>query len=495
MKKFHIIIFGCQMNYSDSARIKAILTNAWFSYTDSKDDADIVIFDTCSVRQKSEDKIFGALTEIRPDQKIRLSGCMIQHYLKTAKIVKFRDKKEQKALQLGNFVGGVKTTDPTIIWFDADDLEGYEKFDNPTGDYAFVNYSFDPLFKKMHMKFPNVELFFRIDDVGLLPKFAAKLGYEVSGDVELTNEYSSIIPHGTNQLFKENTKTAYVPISTWCNQFCAYCIVPYSRGLEKNRPLEEIITEVEYHLSQGAEEITLLGQIVNKHPDFVEILRRILLLPGLRWLRYTSPYPTYYTPELLALHENEEKLCPHIHMPLQSGSDTILKSMFRGYTVEQYKQFVDNIRALKRPISITTDIIIGFCGETEEDFQASLDLMEYARFDMVYMGIYSPRPGTIAAKKLKDDVPREVKKERRTRMNDLLRRISLENNQSEIGTLREVMINKVTPEFIAGYSDNMKNVIVNDQTRQGKDITLGNFVKLRIKECEPMKLFAEMHAE
>lgn len=139
---------------------------------------------------------------------------MIQHYLKTAKIVKLRDKKEQKAMQLGNFVGGVKTTDPVIIGFGVDDLEGYEKFDSPTGDYAFVNYAFDPLFKKMHMKFPNVELFFRIDDVGLLPRFAAKLGYEVSGDVELTNEYSSIIPHGTNQLFKENTKTAYVPIST-----------------------------------------------------------------------------------------------------------------------------------------------------------------------------------------------------------------------------------------------------------------------------------------
>lgn len=219
------------------------------------------------------------------------------------------------------------------------------------------------------MQFPNVELFFRIDDAGLLPRFAEKLGYEVGGDVELTNEYSSIIPHGTNQLFKENTKTAYVPISTGCNQFCAYCIVPYSRGLEKNRPVDEIITEVTYHLSQGVEEIVLLGQIVNKHPDFVEIIRQILPLPGLRWLRYTSPYPTYFPPELLELHETEEKLCPHIHMPMQSGSDKILKSMFRGYTVDQFKEFVDNIRALKRPISITTDIIIGFCGETPEDFQ------------------------------------------------------------------------------------------------------------------------------
>ncbi len=289
----------------------------------------------------------------------------------------------------------------------------------------------------------------------------------MKGDVELTNEYSSIIPHGTNQLFKDNTKTAYVPISTGCNQFCAYCIVPYSRGLEKNRPVEEIITEVKYHLSQGVEEITLLGQIVNKHPDFVEILRQILPLEGLRRLRYTSPYPTYFPKELLELHETEEKLCPHIHMPLQAGSDTILKSMFRGYSVQQYKEFVDNIRALKRPISITTDIIIGFCGETEEDFQASLDLMEYAKFDMVYMGIYSPRPGTIAAKKLKDDVSREVKKERWQRMNEILRRISEENNKAEIGTKRLMMVNKVTDKFFSGYADNMKNIIIKLDTDDG----------------------------
>lgn len=480
------------MNYSDSARIKAILTNAWFSYSDKIEDADIVIYDTCSVRQKSEDKVFGALLEIKPTQKVWMTGCMVQHYLKTAKIVKQRDKKEQKALKLGNFVGEVKTTDPVIIGLEKDDLEWHEKFDSPTGDYAFVNYSFDPLFHKINMQFPNVELFFRIDDAGLLPKFAERLWYEVGGDVELTNEYSSIIPHGTNQLFKENTKTAYVPISTWCNQFCAYCIVPYSRGLEKNRPVEEIVTEVKYHLSQGVEEIVLLGQIVNKHPEFVEIIRQILPLDWLRWLRYTSPYPTYFPKELLELHETEEKLCPHIHMPMQSGSDTILKSMFRWYSVDQFKEFVDNIRSLKRPISITTDIIIWFCGETEEDFQWSLDMIDYAKFDMIYMGIYSPRPGTIAAKKLKDDVPRETKKSRRKVMNDLLRQTSEQNNQAELGTIREVMINKVTDNFISGYADNMKNVIINDGSHIGNEVKLWDFVKVKITNVEPLKIFGTL---
>ena len=135
-----------------------------------------------------------------------------------------------------------------------------------------------------------------------------------------------------------------------------------------------------------------MGQIVNKHPDFVTIIQNILQIPGLEWLRYTSPYPTYYTPELLALHEKEEKLCPHIHMPLQSGSDSILKKMFRGYTVQQAKTFIDNIRNLKRDISITTDIIVGFPGETDEDFQQTLELVQYGKFDMIYIGIYSPRP-------------------------------------------------------------------------------------------------------
>ena len=136
----------------------------------------------------------------------------------------------------------------------------------------------------------------------------------------------------------------------------------------------------------------MLGQIVNKHPEFVKIVKEILKLKGLKRLRYTSPYPTYYSKELLALHEKEEKLCPHIHMPLQSGSDSILKKMFRGYTVKQAKDRIDNIRKLKRDISITTDIIVGFPGETEADFKKTLSLVKYGKFDMIYIGIYSQRP-------------------------------------------------------------------------------------------------------
>ena len=209
--------------------------------------------------------------------------------------------------------------------------------------------------------------------------------------------------------------------------------MPYARGMEKHLPMKQIVEEVRYHIQNGIQEITLLGQIVNKHPDFVAIVEAILALPGdLKRLRYTSPYPTYYSDELLALHESEPRLCPHIHMPLQSGSTTVLKKMFRGYDREQFMEFVDKIRALKRPISITTDIIVGFCDETEEDFQETLSLTEYLRPDMIYIGIYSTRPGTYAARKYEDNIDKKTKHDRRDRLNELLKKISLENNQKEI---------------------------------------------------------------
>jgi MiaB/RimO family radical SAM methylthiotransferase len=487
------------MNYSDSARIKAILTNGWRSRSDTIDDADVVIFDTCSVRQKSEDKVFGTLKEIPHNKKIWLTWCMVQHYLKTGKIIKHRDKKETNALKLGNFIGGVKTSDPIIIGWNEQDLEGSEKFDSPTGDYLFVNHAFNPLYKKLVTSFPQIELLFRIDDVGMLPRMMHALGYMIAPDVDVFNEYTGILPQGTNQLMSEQSKTAYVPISTWCSQFCAYCIVPYSRGLEKNRAVEDILAEVRHHLDHGITEIVLLWQIVNKHPDFVHILQEVLQMPGLVRLRYTSPYPTYYSAELLHLHETEEKLCPHIHMPLQSWSTPILKKMFRGYTADEYRGFVDAIRALRRPISITTDIIIWFCDETEEDFHASLEMMEYTKFDMIYMGIYSPRPGTLGAKKYLDNVSREEKKSRWWRMNERLRHISEENNRSEIGTTRLMMINKVDDSFFSGYADNFKTIVVNRESQGvGEEgimpsVSLGDFVDVEIVGVESFKMFGRVN--
>lgn len=492
--RFTIQVLWCQMNYADSARIKAVLLNCWFSRSDSIEDADIVIFDTCSVRQKSEDKVFGALKDLPKDKKVWLTGCMVQHYLKTWKITKQqRDKAKKKAvlsqqveeqpkpvaknLHIWNFIGGVKTLEPVILWLHENDLQWYDTFNSTDNDYLFVNYAFNPLYQKLIRKSPSVELLFRIDDVGLLPKVLQQLGYQVNPDVEVTNEYTGILPQDSNQLLLSSSKSAYVPISVWCSQFCTYCIVPYARGLEKNRSVSDIVSEVKQYLDKGIKEIVLLGQIVNKHPDFVQILKEILQLPWLVWLRYTSPYPNFYSSELLELHEKEPKLCPHIHMPMQSGSDEILKKMHRWYNVEQFKWFVDAIRALKRPadfanpdngeiqpISITTDIIIWFPDETEQDFQGSLDMIEYAKFDMIYMGIYSPRPWTYAYKHLEDNISRQTKQSRWKQMNDALTTVSKENNTAEVDSTRTMMVNALektkTGSVITWYIDNMKTVVV-----------------------------------
>lgn len=524
-KKFHIIVFWCQMNYSDSARIKSVLQNCGMQYVDDISEADIVIFDTCSVRQKSEDKVTGKLQEIDPNQKVWITGCMIQHNLRNAKIAAWtKNKKVRGLMTAGNFVWDVQTKNPSIMGrTNAEIKEGLKNDTIDPDSIIYVNHAFNPMFFNISSTYTNVELFFRIDDTGFLPLMLEKLGYDIKPDVELFNEYNAIIPEWTNQLMQNNTKTAFVPISTWCSQFCAFCIVPYARGLEKHLPVEQVVKEAKHHIDNGIEEITLLGQIVNKHPDFVEICKQILALPwNLKWLRYTSPYPTYYSDELLELHEKEERFCPHIHMPLQSGSTKVLKKMFRGYNREEFIEFVDKIHALKRPISITTDIIVWFTDETDEDYLESLSMMEYAKFDMVYIGIYSVRPGTFAARKYEDNVDKKVKHARWDKMNELLKTISIKNNEAELWTIREIMVNKIDSGFFAGYADNMKNVIVREWNQKfvvsdnhiiesnapkwktwgltaitvwSQEVKLWDFVKVRILWWGAFKLEAELLSE
>ncbi len=190
-----------------------------------------------------------------------------------------------------------------------------------------------------------------------------------------------------------------------------------------------------------------------------------------------------------------ENLCPHIHMPMQSGSTKVLKKMFRGYTAEQFKEFVDKIRALSRPISITSDVIVWFCTETEEDFQETIELVRYAKFDLIYMGIYSPRPWTIAARKFEDDVPQAIKKERRHRLNEVLKEVSAENNQSEIGTTKTAIIREITDDKIIWYSENMKQVIVDvgtDSMLPYVSLQTGQYVRIKITSVKSFTLYGEV---
>jgi tRNA-2-methylthio-N6-dimethylallyladenosine synthase len=473
------------MNYADSARIKSILTNCWFSSTENIQEANIIIFDTCSVRQKSEDKITGKLKEIRPDQKVWITWCMVQHNLRNNKI---NDKKLPENLKRGNFLWTLQTKHPEIIGVTAEEVNTHNTEDTKQ-ETIWINHSFNPLFYRLTQKWTNIELFFRIDDTWFLPLILQKIGYKIRYDQEVTNEYLKIIPDGFNTSMNHHQKTAYIPISTGCNQFCSYCIVPYARWLEKHHPKEYIIQEAKHHINAGCKEIVLLGQIVNKHPEFLEIIKELLWIEWLVRLRYTSPYPNFYTPELLKLHETKTKLCPHIHIPLQSGSDTILKSMHRGYSVQEAKTFIDNIKNIQRDISITTDIIVGYPGETEKDFEATLDLVEYGKFDMIYIGIYSPRPWTYSHKHHPDTIDRKTKRSRRDRLNELLKKTSTTNNQAEIGHIRTVIIDKIDGQKYYWYTDNMKQISIK---KSEYIYQIWDFIKVKIIKALPFKLYWEI---
>ena len=473
------------MNYSDSARITSVLKNCWFERVDSVDDADIVIFDTCSVRQKSEDKVTWKLKEIPKNKKVWITGCMIQHTMRNQKISEKKNLPEQ--LKVWNFSWNVMGQEPRVLWITTEEINTLRKED--AVDVVGINHAFNPLFHTLSKKWPNIELFFRIDDTWFLPLMLKRLGYDVQYDKELTNEYSSIVPEWINSSMNMHGRSAYIPISSGCNQFCAYCIVPFARWLEKWFPVEQIVKEAKIHLEHWVKEITLLGQIVNKHPDFITILKELLKLEGLAWLRYTSPYPTFYSDELLELHKKELRLCPHIHIPFQSWSDVVLKRMFRGYSAHQCYEFIDKIRSTGRDISITTDIILGFPWETDEDFEETLKLVEYWRFDMIYMGIYSNRPGTFADKQYPDDIPYKVKHERWKRLNDVLYRISEENNKKEVWTIREVMINEKGENWEWFWvTDNMKQILVSSNN----DLQLGDMIDVKITKGVVFKLEGEV---
>lgn len=467
--KFYILIYWCQMNYADSARIATVLKNIWFKQVKNIEEADIIIFDTCSVRQKAEDKITWKLKEIPSNKKIWITWCMIQKNLSKKRLQENENisKNWKWKFKKGNFIWNIENLKENDI-------------------SSIINSSYQPIRSSIKKKFKNLELLFRIDDVHLLPQIIKHLWYDIKNkQIQSINSYINLQPEISNQTWNENIKTAYVPISTWCNQFCSYCIVPFARWLEKNRQIWDIIKEINYWTQKWKEEIVLVGQIVNKHPNFYEILKKTLENPKIKWLRYTSPYPIFYTKEIFKLHEQEERLCPHIHIPLQSWSDKILKLMNRWYSIEQFKNFIDNIKKINRNISITTDIIVWFPNETEKDFEDSLKITEYAKFDMIYIWIYSPRPNTKAYKNLKDDISKKDKQQRWNQLNNLLYKISSENNNKEIWKIKKAMIvGKKNGQYF-GYTDDMKNI----ELSTFNETNIWKIIDVKIIDSISLKIF------
>ena len=295
--------------------------------------------------------------------------------------------------------------------------------------------------------------------------------------------------------------TAYVPISTGCDNYCAYCVVPYVRGREICRPVDEILKEVKNLIKKGYKEIILLGQNVNSYPHFPKLLQKINDIPGNFWIRFTSPHPKDTTKELIEAVAKLSKVCEHIHLPIQSGDNKILKKMNRNYTVEQYRKLIREIKKTPGgrdaksfvPYSISTDIIVGFPGETKKQFENTAKLMRWAKFDMAYIAQYSPRPGTAAAK-LKDNVSPKEKKRREKVLTAILKKTALENNKKYIGKIVEVLIiGKDRSGNIQGRTRTFKNMRIRQTTDNKRQTTkFGEFTKIKITKATIWGLEGEL---
>lgn len=420
MDQYHIKTFGCQMNISDSQRLATFLETQGFSETANIDDAHYIIINTCGVRQMAEDRAYGLVHNIHKHDKskhIILTGC-IAHRADV-----------QKRL------GGKVTMFTQIKDFPKDFLATFGK---PAAEYE-------------------------------------------------NRDYLAIPPKQTSTIH------AHVPIMTGCNNFCAYCTVPFARGREISRPTTEIISEVEHFLKKGFKHITLLGQNVNSYYDitkknpvgFPRLLQMVNALPGKFWISFVSSHPKDMTSELIETIAKSKKVCEWVHLPIQAGDNAILKKMNRKYTQEQYMERVRKIRSAFKThkpnalFSLSSDIIVGFPGETRKQFMESASVMEKAKYDMVFFGQFSPRPET-AAWRMKETVSNKEKQRREYVLNQILKKTTLANNKKYIGKVFEVLIEKEKDAFYYGKTRSQKNVKIPVENKKG---LVGKFSKVLITKA------------
>jgi tRNA-2-methylthio-N6-dimethylallyladenosine synthase len=437
-KKFYIKTFGCQMNEYDSGKMADVLrASSNMVQTDAPEDADIILFNTCSIREKAHEKVFSdlgrvrALKEARADLIIGVGGCV--------------------ASQEGE---------------------------------AIVR------------RAPYVDLVFGPQTLHRLPQLIA--ARRASGRSQVDISFPEIEKFDHLPQAQAVSGSAFVSIMEGCSKFCSYCVVPYTRGSEVSRPFEDVIKEVEGLVAQGVVEITLLGQNVNAYNGVMEdgqtadlalLLQVIALNNGVHRLRYTTSHPTEMTQRLIDLYATLPKLSSHLHLPVQSGSDRVLAAMKRGYTALEYKSLVRRLRTARPNIVLTSDFIVGFPGETEADFEATIKLIEEIGFDACFSFLYSPRPGTPAAE-LRDEVSEEVKLARLQRLQALVTRHAETLSNSLLGTVQRVLVERASrkdAEELAGRLDN--NRIVNFAGSPGM---LGRFVDVKITDVWAYTLRGEV---
>lgn len=409
--RYFVQTWGCQMNVEDSEQIGLFLDQIGFQATDDISAAQVILLNTCSVRKKPEDKAFSMLGElallkdVRPEIVLGVCGCMAQIRA---------DEIHRRAPHVDFVVG--------------------------TGEIRSI---------------PGL-----VEEALQRRSFAKRL--------DLPERKGAVVEDVPQRSVGRETKLkCFVPIQYGCDKFCTFCIVPTTRGRERSRPTEHIVEEVRQLAEQGTKEVTLLGQTVNSYgknmPEgrvpFSELLAKLNAVPGLERIRYTSPYPRDFKSDLIEAIRDLPKVMEHVHMPLQSGDDDVLKAMKRLYSRESFLEIVQELREKLPQISITTDIIVGFPGETDEQFERTLSMVELVRFDGAFMFIYSPRPGTPAAEM--EQIPLQTKKARLSRLIELQNRITLENNAACIGRQHEVLVEGKSPKnpgLLQGYSREFRMV-------------------------------------
>jgi tRNA-2-methylthio-N6-dimethylallyladenosine synthase len=418
MKRYHIWTIGCQMNKADSDFVADYLQRAGLSETEIAGEADLVLLNSCVVREHAEAKVVNKLKSLkglkksRPDIAIALTGCLVDSRI--------------------------------------DDLRE---------------------------RFPWVDLFFRPQQWDVLSDWAESRG--LPG-----------ITQGETPVPQNPPVSAYVPIIHGCDSFCSYCVVPYRRGRARSRDLDEIRCQVQKLVQHGTREVTLLGQIVDAYgqdlpskPDLADLLAELNSIKGLLRIRFLTSHPSYMSRKLIQAIADLDKVCEHISLPIQAGDNDILQAMKRGYTAEEYGALVEHIRRTVPDVALSTDVIVGFPGETDDQFARTLEVLHQMRFDKVHIAAYSPRPQTAASRNLRDDVTQETKEARRAQAEALQNDLAAEINAALLGSTVEVLVEDQKKGKWCGRTRGDKLVFFASEAS-----LMGQLAKIRIDRISPFAL-------
>jgi tRNA-2-methylthio-N6-dimethylallyladenosine synthase len=424
--RVYVETYGCQMNVADSDLIGSVLADAGYAAIERPDDADVILVNTCAVREKAEERVtaraaeLGALKRKRPGAVLAIVGCMAEH---------LKEGLAERAPSVDVIAGPDSYRRlPELL---AAARGAHEATASPT-------------------------------EVGraAAPKAVRRLIADVKLDKAETYE-------GLSGAVGGDGVSGFVTIQRGCDKFCTFCVVPFTRGRERGTPPREVLRQVRELAAAGYREVVLLGQTVNSYAwddtTFAALLRAVCTVEGIERVRFTSPYPVDFTDDVIAAIAEEPKVCKYVHLPLQSGSDVVLERMRRGYTVADYRAIVGALRRAMPDIALSTDILTGFSGETDEDHAQTLALMQELRFDSAFMFAYSERDLTFAAKKLADDIPDALKKRRLAEIIALQEKISAEVFAAQVGRRERVLVHgpsKRDPAQLIGRTDGFKSVIL-----------------------------------